>query len=76
MSSRGEAELLQTLRLCRADMIEAIAASIEPPNSKTLRELADLQLVIMATEQTIADKSDPDFLIEFRSNPPALLQTN
>jgi hypothetical protein len=53
------------LRLCRADIIAVMGASDRPPNGKTLRELADLQLVIMATEGAIADKSDAAFLREF-----------
>ena len=62
----SDAMLLQKFRLCRADMIEAIARNPNPPNPTTLRELADLQLVIMATEQTIADKRDPMFLRQFQ----------
>ena len=46
-------------------MIAAISESPSPPNSITLRELADLQLVIMATEQAISDKRDPNFLRRF-----------
>lgn len=62
MKALGDAALLQKFRLCRADIVAAIAESEDPPNSQTLRELADLQLVIMAVEQTIADKSDTYFL--------------
>ena len=65
MSASREAALLQKFRLCRADMIAAISESPSPPNSITLRELADLQLVIMATEQAIADKRDSNFLRRF-----------
>ncbi|HEX2216186.1 MAG TPA: hypothetical protein VHG27_05770 [Xanthobacteraceae bacterium] len=42
-----------------------MSASERPPNPKSLRELADLQLVIMATEGAIADKSDARFLYQF-----------
>jgi hypothetical protein len=62
MKALREAALLQKLRLCRSDVIAAMSASEKPPNPRTLRELADLQLVIMATEGAIADKSDAYFL--------------
>ena len=62
MKSLRDALLLQKLRLCRADIVAAMSASDQPPAAKTLRELADLQLVIMATEGAIADKTDPNFL--------------
>jgi hypothetical protein len=57
--------LLQKLKLCRADMVQAIARAANAPDAGTLRELADLQLVIMATEHAIADKKDPAFLRQF-----------
>ena len=59
--------LLQQFRLCRADMVAAIGASDSPPHPSTLRELADLQLVIMATEQVIRDKQDQTFLRSFEN---------
>jgi hypothetical protein len=65
MKALRDGELLQKFRLCRADMVDALGASEEPPHPKTLRELADLQLVIMATEAAIADKSDSYFLQQF-----------
>jgi hypothetical protein len=46
-------------------MVAAIGASKFPPNPVTLRELADLQLVIMATEQVLKDKQDAKFLRSF-----------
>ena len=65
MKAFRDAVLLQRFRLCRADMVAAISASKLPPNSSTLRELAELQLIIMAVEQSIADKADPSFLSHF-----------
>ena len=44
-----------------------MSASEYPPNPATLRELADLQLVIMASEQVIKDKQDPSFLRSFEA---------
>jgi hypothetical protein len=67
MKSFRDGELLQKFRLCRADMVDALGASEQPPHPKTLRELADLQLVIMATEAAIADKSDSHFLQQFNA---------
>ena len=67
MKSFRDALLLQRLRLSRADVVAAIGATDQPPAPKTLRELADLQLVIMATEGAIADKSDPVFLRKFET---------
>ena len=46
-------------------MVAAIGASELPPNPKTLRDLAELQLVIKAIEEAIADKSDASFLHQF-----------
>ena len=65
MSVFRDKALLQRFRLCRADLIAAIGASEHPPNPTTLRELADLQLVIMATEQVIRDKQDASFVHSF-----------
>ena len=65
MSVFRDKALLQRFRLCRADLIAAIGASEHPPHPTTLRELADLQLVIMATEQVIRDKQDAGFLHSF-----------
>jgi hypothetical protein len=66
MKALRDGELLQKFRLCRADMVDAISACERPPHPRTLRELADLQLVIMATEAAIADKSDSLFLQQFQ----------
>jgi hypothetical protein len=71
MKAFRDALLLRRFRLCRADMLAAISASEYPPNSSTLRELADLQLVIMATEQAIADKNDASFLRDFEEQAAA-----
>jgi hypothetical protein len=60
-----EAKLLRTFRLCRADIVAALSSRVEPPTSMMLKELAELQLVIMATEAAIADKTKADFLKEF-----------
>jgi hypothetical protein len=65
MTTLRDGELLQKFRLCRPDMVDALGASEQPPHPRTLRELADLQLVIMATEAAIADKSDYYFLRQF-----------
>jgi hypothetical protein len=62
MSVFRDRALLQRFRLCRADMVEAISASKLPPHPTTLRELADLQLVVMAIEQAINDKQDAGFM--------------
>jgi hypothetical protein len=67
MSAFQDKTLLQRFRLCRADMVAAIAASEQPPHRSTLRELADLQLAIMATEQVIKDKQEPSFLRSFEN---------
>ena len=64
MQSVRDRLLLRTFRLCRADMVDAMTASSKPPTAGMLRELAELQLVIMATEGTIADKLDADFARE------------
>jgi len=65
MSAFRDRALLQRFRLCRADMVEAIGASQAPPNPSTLRELAELQLVVMAIEQAINDKQDASFMRSF-----------
>jgi len=67
MKSLRDTLLLQKLRLCRADVVEAMGASDTTPAPKTLRELAELQLVIMATEAAIADKSDASFFLKFET---------
>jgi hypothetical protein len=67
MSAFRDKALLQRFRLCRADLVEAIGASENPPHPATLKELAELQLVIMATEQVIKDKQDPSFTRSFES---------
>jgi hypothetical protein len=71
MSVFRDRALLQRFRLCRADMVEAIGASTLPPHPSTLRELADLQLVIMATEQVLNDKQDANFLRSFKEQDAA-----
>ena len=71
MNAFRDTALLQRFRLCRADMVEAIGACRHPPNSSTLRELADLQLIIMAVEQVIADKADPVFMSHFQEQAAA-----
>ena len=50
--------LLQIFRTCRADFISALSERSQPPCCKTLRELADLQLAIMAMEAAIAEKGE------------------
>jgi len=67
MSVFRDQALLQRFRLCRADLVAAMGASERPPHPATLRELANLQLVIMATEQVIRDKQDAGFLRSFES---------
>jgi hypothetical protein len=57
--------LLRRFRLCRADLIAALKTGQMPANSTTLREIADLQLTIMATEAAIYDKKNPEFLSEW-----------
>ena len=59
--------LLRRFRLCRADMIAALGISAQPPDARTLRDLADLQLAIMATEGAIHDKTDACFVAEYSS---------
>ena len=71
MRALRDAFLLRKMRLCRADMVAAMSASELPPNPKTLRELADLQLVIIAIEGAIADKSDAGFLRQFEAQAAA-----
>jgi hypothetical protein len=66
-----EAKLLRTFRLCRADVVAALSSRSEPPTPTMLRELAELQLVIMATEAAIADKAKADFLKEFEEQAAA-----
>ena len=65
MKSIRDGILLRTFQLCRADMVEAMGTSSRPPNAAMLRELAELQLVIMATEAAIADKSNAEFAREW-----------
>jgi hypothetical protein len=67
MSVFREKALLQKFRLCRADIVAAIGASENAPHPTTLRELADLQLAIMATEQVIKDKQDAGFVHSFEN---------
>jgi hypothetical protein len=67
MSVFRDNALLQRLRLCRADMVTAMSDSEQPPHPSTLREVANLQLVIMATEQAIRDKQDHDFMRSFEN---------
>jgi hypothetical protein len=71
MDAPREALLLQRFRLCRADIVAAMSASDRPPNPSTLRELARLQLVIMATQEAIADKSDARFRHQFMAQAAA-----
>jgi hypothetical protein len=71
MKSFQDKLLLQRLRLCRADMIAAIGACERPPHPQTMRELADLQLVIMAAEGAIADKTDAAFMRSFEAEAAA-----
>jgi hypothetical protein len=71
MQMRRDAVLLRTLQLCRADIVSAMSDSDQPPDSKSLHELAELQLVIMATEGVIADKTNPYFLREFEEQAAA-----
>ena len=71
MSVFRDRALLQRFRLCRADLVTAIAASEHPPHPTTLRELADLQLVIMATDQVIKDKLDVGFMRDFEKQDAA-----
>jgi hypothetical protein len=66
-----EAKLLRTFRLCRADVVAALSSRSEPPTPTMLRELAELQLVIMATEAAIADKAKADVLKEFEEQAAA-----
>jgi hypothetical protein len=67
MSVFRDKAVLQQFRLCRADLIDAIGASDQPPHPNTLRQLADLQLAIMATEQVIKDKQDPAFMRSYEN---------
>jgi hypothetical protein len=62
----GDEDLLHRFRLCRADLIAALGASGTPPTPRMLRELADLQLAIMATEEAILDKSQANFECDYR----------
>ena len=66
-----DAQLLQIFRLCRADLITALGSRAEPPTATMMRELAELQLVIMATEGAIADKANAEFLREFKEKAAA-----
>jgi hypothetical protein len=54
--------LLDQFRLCRADVVAAIGSSDRPPHPETLRELSQLQLVIIAIEQVIRDKQSSSFV--------------
>ena len=67
MSVFRDKALLQRFRLCRADLVSAIGTSEHPPHPTTMRDLADLQLAIMATEQVIRDKQDASFLRSFEN---------
>ena len=67
MSAFRDKALLQQFRLCRADVVAAMGASERPPHPDTLRELANLQLAIMAIEQVVRDKQDQSFLRSFES---------
>jgi hypothetical protein len=66
-----DAKLLRTFRLCRADIVTALSSRLEPPTQAMMRELAELQLVIMATEGAIADKANADFVKEFEEKAAA-----
>jgi hypothetical protein len=66
MRAPHDLELLQKLRLARADFVAAMSLEKRPPHPSTLRSLAELQLSIMATEAAIEDKSDLRFLRQFR----------
>jgi hypothetical protein len=66
-----DAKLLRTFRLCRADIVTALSSRLEPPTRTMMRELAELQLVIMATEGAIADKANADFVKEFEEKAAA-----
>ena len=66
-----DAQLLRTLRMCRSDIVTALGSRLEPPTQAMIRELAELQLVIMATEGAIADKANADFLKEFEEKAAA-----
>ena len=57
--------LLRRFRLCRADIVETINSSALPPSPQSLRSLAELQLGIMATKVSIADKADIGFLSDY-----------
>ena len=57
--------LLRQFRLCRADIVETISSSALPPSPQSLRSLAELQLAIMATEASIADKANIGFLSDY-----------
>ena len=71
MASISDEVLLRRLRLCRADLLSSLQTGRLPPNSRSLREIADLQLAIMATEGVIADKSSPDFRREYHAEQAA-----
>jgi hypothetical protein len=71
MPQLGEKAVLDRLRLCRADVLAEISNGEGPPSLKTLRELADLQLTIMATEAVILDKSDSSFMAEYERDAAA-----
>ena len=65
MKVHSDEILLRRFQLCRADVVASIAANPLPPNPRSLRALADLQLSIMAVESAIRDKTDPAFECEF-----------
>jgi hypothetical protein len=66
MKAPADTELLQKLRLARADFVTAMSTESRAPHPNSLRSLAELQLVIMATEAVIADKADVHFHHQFR----------
>jgi hypothetical protein len=71
MSVFRDKAVLHRFRLCRADLVAAIGADEHAPHPKTLRELADLQLAIMAVEQVIKDKQDAAFMRSFENQDAA-----
>lgn len=59
--SSEDVTLLHRLRLAREDFVGAMSADARPPHPASLRGLAELQLVIMATEAVIADRERRQF---------------